>query len=690
MHQIEMYNILSNNQAIQYVKFWYEFSLNMPSTFEVITDGATSNTRANLGVGNTIKFYRDGNLVLEGKIVKKKTLQGGGVVIRGIGNEIELMDEKCPVDTGKTQKTYTSTNDNTIFQDLIGNVSGWSSDISGSSATGLDSFRTKETLSVWNAVMKLVKTAGKDININQNTKTVYLEDTKGTSGAFEFTEGKDIGDIGEDQERAKASKVIVYGKGDGEDQITGSAGSGTPVQIVYDKNIISTSEANQRASIILAKIQNSTQYYNFNVSTPHISVDTGDKGKLSSGSIGLDREDVDVVRVRRSIVQGGAEQLTLEVTDPNLREASKNLAEHIAKTNANRDDDGTGMQGTDDILIFSGHINANNSAPLNLTFNLPTDFIQDEAGNFRVRSFTLDYDVDPFRSTIGTASEQDVAPEVLNSSGNTEPGVHGSTADEDANVAGRSGDLTELDELYDTINLNEFCSSGSWETVLSSNVGSGNDDTDLFVTFEVSEQSGGPEDILVRVRADNQTVFQDKYMDMGDESADEIRGSVYIPGGVNSSSDDIELEVYPITGSITVHAQLAFYKMEHDHSDGSYRADDHDHGDGSLETDNHNHPDGSYSAESHKHNVSVGDAVSDAGSINASQVSIYLDHWNGSTWVNKHSILNTGKTLDTDVDLTDGGTYPDAGGYWRVRVYTDSSDPDLVNAIIKCRHQMDT
>jgi len=155
----------------------------------------------------------------------------------------------------------------------------------------------------------------------------------------------------------------------------------------------------------------------------------------------------------------------------------------------------------------------------------------------------------------------------------------------------------------------------------------------------------------------------------------------------------------------------------------------------------------------HNHNVSIGDGASESGSVNASEVDIYLDFWEaitnnetaGSdvvvemadtgniiatdvvyfdgrvsgnaewatvasvvtntsitistlatnksagdyvTWNNKHSILNTGKTLDTDVDITDSGTYPDAVGYWRVRVEPDNASADYVS-IVKIRHHMD-
>jgi len=175
-------------------------------------------------------------------------------------------------------------------------------------------------------------------------------------------------------------------------------------------------------------------------------------------------------------------------------------------------------------------------------------------------------------------------------------------------------------------------------------------------------------------------------------------------GTVNSSTEDIFVQVRPQTGAITVEASLylytvkhrhddgSYYAANHGHSDGSYYAANHGHSDGSYSADNHGHSDGSYGAASHNHNVSIGDGISDSGSLNATELSeIKLYHYNTGTssWDLKHTISNTGKTLDTDVDLSDGGTYPDAAGSWKVEIKTDSSDADLVQGVIKCKHQID-
>ena len=78
--------------------------------------------------------------------------------------------------------------------------------------------------------------------------------------------------------------------------------------------------------------------------------------------------------------------------------------------------------------------------------------------------------------------------------------------------------------------------------------------------------------------------------------------------------------------------------------------------------------------------------------MNATGVNIYLEYYNTGTltWDTKHSILSTGKVIDYNVDLTNGGTYPNAEGWWRVRITTNSANSDLVQGIVKIKHHIDS
>jgi hypothetical protein len=147
---------------------------------------------------------------------------------------------------------------------------------------------------------------------------------------------------------------------------------------------------------------------------------------------------------------------------------------------------------------------------------------------------------------------------------------------------------------------------------------------------------------------------------------------------------------------------LSISTFNHDHGDGTYNADSHPHADGTYAAASHPHADGTYAAASHSHPdgtydinaadlnyISIGDDVGEAGSVNASSVNLYLDYWNGSSWVNKHSILATGNTIDSDVDITNGGTYPDAVGFWRVRVEPITASADFAQAIVRLKSAID-
>ena len=115
---------------------------------------------------------------------------------------------------------------------------------------------------------------------------------------------------------------------------------------------------------------------------------------------------------------------------------------------------------------------------------------------------------------------------------------------------------------------------------------------------------------------------------------------------------------------------------------------EHTHGDGSYATADHNHPDGSYDIDNADlDDISIGDSVSDAGSLNSSSITWYLDYFD-SGWVNKASGV-VAATQGTQIDITDSGTYPDEVGYWRVRIDPNNSSPDFVQGIVRLKHALD-
>jgi len=105
----------------------------------------------------------------------------------------------------------------------------------------------------------------------------------------------------------------------------------------------------------------------------------------------------------------------------------------------------------------------------------------------------------------------------------------------------------------------------------------------------------------------------------------------------------------------------------------------------------HQHDEGTYDAESHNHSVSIGDAVSDAASVNGTQLTADLQRLESGTWVSHYSqnIDISVTTYGTDVDLTNSGTYPDDSGFWRVVLTTNNASADLLKGVVKVKHQMD-
>ena len=695
-----------------FVRFWYESPLNGIRMFEIAVDGAGTTQRTELDTTKTVEIYRNNSLDFKGEVDSVDSFQGGGLILRGFGQELDFAEVPCPIDAGKTTKVWTSTGANTIFAALVAEASGWSSDVTNSTDDSLDSFKVSESMTAWEGILSLLKHTGKDIGVNDSTKTLFLYDAKGSSAVAVFNEGIDCGQIRYKKRKPSAAKVIVYGKGDGANQITGSSGSGTPVKRVVDLNIITTTEANNRAAKELALIQSDVKNYSFKSFNATKTIVTGDQVKLNAHSVGLHNQDIDVVRVKRGI-EGPTEFLELEVTNTAYRIASRSLQEEKIISQSKNDVGNSTMQGSGNTLIWGKGINIKSGSPLSLTFFLPEDIIKDEAGNMRVNSMTVDYDLDPYNQQFGTASFNGSDPQVQNSSASTQPDVSGSSSNTQPDVSGSSGDAAPAVEdssgyawsgtsVGSDTDTGKSLTAGAWRVV--SSVPTTNSGRGIYANFFIKGNSGGPEDIHVKVKNSGVSTSTDSewgvYQDgFRNNSHVKAQGVSVGPNGYN---DAIYLEVYP-EGNIVVDGYLSVYESSHVHPAGTYNAVSHPHTDGSYIAANHPHADGTYIAANHPHadgtydinaadidNISIGDGVGEAGSVNASEVDIYLDFWNGSAWVNKHSVLNTGKTIDQGVDITDSGTYPDNHGFWRIRIDSDNAAADFAQGIIRIKHNLDS
>ena len=673
--------------------FNYTDKLNDLNEGKVNISGTSELKKTLIEEGSTIEIKRNGTIEFAGEVVGISYLDGGGVSARCNGSEFKMSKDNGDY-SGSTWKNTAS---KTIYEAVINE---FDSSSLGTVETGVDlDFKALETSSYLNVVKNLQSKTSQDRSINYTTSPFQISilDHKGSSTSVEtLNDGIGFTNLQVDRSLPKGNKILVYGKGDGENQIKSeypSHGQNSTSQTKWDvitwverdPTIVSIDEANKLADVLAAAYGVKSKTYRFDLINPSKDYVSGDVITLNSRAKDLANEEVRIVGIEKGI-RSRQEYMTLQVTSKEYSRLLKTRDILLGEIQRNSRDEQTYMQGTTNILTFSEMINANSTAPLRVKAYLPESFIKDEVGNLRVNSFTLDYDVDPFRSGVGTASETSVAPSL--SGGETDSHKHdasdsghdhtNSTQTTTANWIGES-------EGTDT-GSSVSCSSGSWTKVVSEYVGTASNTS---VDFYIRGDSGGAEDISIRVRnsgfshttdADCQFgIYIDGFRDVSFFQIQDIAGGP-------CSSDTISVDVYPHTGAIDVDGYLGVYEKAHTHSISSWDVSDEN----ASVSDSNKTPGLSGNAASHNHSVSIGDGISDASSLNSTQVNIYLDFWSGSAWVNKHSILNTGKTIDYDVDISNGGTYPDAPGFWRTRILTNSANADLVQGTIKCVHELDS
>jgi len=87
--------------------------------------------------------------------------------------------------------------------------------------------------------------------------------------------------------------------------------------------------------------------------------------------------------------------------------------------------------------------------------------------------------------------------------------------------------------------------------------------------------------------------------------------------------------------------------------------------------------------------ITIGDGVGEAGSVNATSLTVTIDKWDDvdKEW-DCYGTNITGDILNWNIDFG-GGVYPNSTGWWRIKILTNHATPDLIQAIVKIKHQMD-
>lgn len=724
--------------------FSYTNNLNQVNEANIKISGSGSNRRGLLTIGATIQIYRNGTLEFLGLIDNTDYFVGGTVVFHASGYEVWLGKEPGTY----ANSPYTSTASATIFSEIIAESAYFSAGtINAGFATD---YRIASSTKLFNAITNLSYKTQQDLEVDYTNLTIGILDHLGSSSVVAtLNEGKEITNVRRSVGYPRGNNIEVFGKGDGTSQIKGSASDGTSIAAygtihlpVVDRTLVSTAEANRLANATLALNKDPPNIYDFELTNPDYGPLTlGDHIELNALDMDANNVELRIVGIKRGDGPSG-ETTSLQVTNPELKTLMLNQQKALAKVVSKDQDTQTYMQGSGNTNTWGSGINAKTSYPLKIGFYLPASYITDEAGNSNVKELTVSYDIDAYKSQFGTASFDGTDPQVQNNSGDTQPDVENSSGSIGATVNNSSGN-TEPDVENSSASIGSGVSGTSadsggatWSTSYSGNsAGTGSGtladsswttitdtgtiglSTDIVLYFATFKNSNAINNRTIRMRANmNSTYYPDSggtwtNLDAGDYA------TIIILMPVDVASQDIVIQAQTQSGDMDyevtwnwqaigkhTHADGSYAAASHSHTSGTYNAASHSHDDGTYAAASHAHDDGTYNAANHGHpdgtydvnasdldNISIGDDVAEAGAVNAASVNLYLDFYNTGTsnWDNKHSIMGTGVIIGTDVDMTNSSTYPDAAGYWRIRVEPITATADFAQGIVKIKNSVD-
>ena len=735
LYVINVTNGANTGTVIPDVGFEYTDLLNDINELTIKISGSGSNTKTLFAMGSLVEVKRDGTRDFYGLVDMIDYLDGGGLKVHVSGYEVRLTKE------GGTYSSspYLASASATIFGDII-SESNYFTAGTVEAGTNID-FRIKTNEKQWSALSNLSRKTTQDIQIDYINLEIDILDHRGNaSSVITLNDGISIRDMRVTEAYPTGNTIKVYGKGDGEEQITATAIDatsvstyGTIVKEVYDPTIISEDEADKLADAELAIYKDPTKVYDFDVINTNQSFIAGDVITLNSHSKGVSGEQVRIVGIIRGI-NGDKEFLSLQVTNESYSTLiAKRNRLRASQEKINRDNNAY-MQGSGNLSQWTEAMNANSSYASVVNFTIGSDYFADEAGNLRVSTLKFDYDVDKFREGYGKGTyDGDDVPLISSDSGD-------------------NYDLTVTDEDDDDISLWEV---HAWEEIKEWTAFAVHGDMIVFhVQLNCLDSDDLTQTFSLYARVKNK--------DTGDyypssEGVRVTRGKIRWES--EDASPDTDSDTHTHTMGTDTHShgynvgtydEVRVYNSSDDWGYvGSTETDTHDHTNSNdthdHQVDAHSHDidlflDGcvtiiayadpfgddwaieikltglaigddarggahvAYSVESrHKHNeggyetdgdlfdkFTIGDDVGESSSTNATSIDIHLDHWNGSSWdLDKHTIINTGSTLEIGVDISDSGTYPDATGLWRVRTFTNKSSPDLVISRVSVKHEID-
>jgi len=669
-YRIDVSNGGNTGTVVPDVSWKYSKQLNQVNEAELKFSATGATNRALLQIGAEVTIYKDGTIDFIGLIDTTDYFIGGTVVFHASGYETWLAKENGTY----TNSPWTSTASATIFAAIITESSYLSA---GTINTGFDTdYRLAGSQSLFNAISNLANKTTQDISIDYTASPVeisILDHVGSATSVAVWNEAKEITNLRRSVGYPRGNSIIVYGKGDGDNQIKGTASDatsiaayGTITKIVTDRSAMSDDEANSLAAAELALNKDPPNIYDFELTNPEMTgFVLGDVVTLNALDQDVNNDDVRIVGIEEGENKGEA-YITLQTTNPELKTLMRTRNKYLAKIQKDHQDDNTYMQGSGNQNLFGSGINAKTGQSLKIPFYISGSMVS-ESGALNITAINVSYDLDPFNNQVGGASFDGSDPQVQNDSENNDEYSVIAEDDDDVSTGTLSDSWTTLKTWSNVASIGQYIVFYVGAYVVD------HTDTSAFsVHVRIKNTDSGdyfPNATGVRL-VRGEMPFDTSTVDAHAHTVFvTFASSATIVCPINPYLLDFEVQFkqdQPVE-TANVGAQIVYdVESRHKHDPGAYdvKATDLD-------------------------NISIGDDISEAASVNATSVNLYLDFWNGTAWVNKVTITDTTKAIDTGVDISDSGDFPDAQGWWRVRVEPRTVTPDYAQAKVELKNYMD-
>jgi len=687
-------------------EFYYTDRLNDVNEASLKFSGTDAIDRGLIVSGSEVQIKRDGVVEFKGVVDLIHNLEIGSIILHVSGYETWLGKENGTFANSPWNNTASAT----VFGDVIGDSTKFSAG-TVDAGTSID-FRANKSQSIWNALISGLQQTGQEIQIDYVNDEVDILNARGSASVVaSLNDGLEIRDLRVTTGPVQGNHIIVYGKGDGDNQAFGEDEDATSIatygrikKTIIDPTLMTDASCGLVATTELGVLKDPSELYEFKL-VFDIPVSVGDHVYLNSSAHDLSIKEVRVISVVRGM-RGGDEYVKVQVSNVAHSRAVRTKDQVIAAIEKKQRDIKAFMQGNTATSEWSKGLNAKTNFPMAIPFLIDPNTMVDETGTLRVLSLTVDYEVSKYKRQYGSTSYSagDVALKAGTVSTDGESTLTGST---DSTVPTISG-TTDVDSAPAYNEFGNFLSSSFTINIVSAtkytiSPNSSNtsgmficislyrplltDFQSLSITIDsTTGNTYGPFDVFV-IGSDARN--------SGSPTGEGIAfWSMYIPEDTQLEDYDIKVKSSLTFGNTSENSWFITVNwitwLPHNHNDGSLAVGSHTHGSTGITDIGHGHGPGTYAVPAEDFDgITIGDDVGLAGSVNASEVNLYLDFWNGSSWVNKFDIPNTGNTLDTGVDISLAGVYPDSSGLWRVRIEPVTATPDFVEGIVKVKYQTD-